>query len=187
MQDYWRAEGGVFELREIGVRSIAVGALVAALYAALTIWLAPLSYGPVQVRVSEALTVLPFLVPAAVPGLFLGCLIANLYGGLGPWDIFAGSLLTLAAAYLTYLLRKTHRPWLAPLPPVVINAFGVSAYLQLLFEPPKMSILGNLPGYFIFVITVGLGELVACCVLGLPLLYVLRGLVGGSTEEPHIG
>jgi uncharacterized membrane protein len=161
-------------LRGLTVRSIAVGALVAALYAALTIWLAPLSYGPVQVRVSEALTVLPFLEPAAVPGLFIGCLVANLYGGLGPWDIFAGSLLTLGAAYLTYLLRKTRRPWLAPLPPVLLNAFGVSYYLQLLFEPPKIAILGNVPGYFVFVLMVGMGELIACYALGLPLLYVLR-------------
>jgi len=158
------------------VRAISVGALVAAVYAALTIWLAPISYGPIQVRLSEALTVLPFIEPASIWGLFLGCLIANLFGGLGPWDIFVGSLLTLAAAALTYLLRRTGRPWLAPLPPVVLNAFGVSAYLQLLFEPPKIALLGNMPGYFVFVITVGIGEIVACYSVGLPLLYALRRL-----------
>lgn len=169
-------------MNRLAVRSIAVGALVAALYAALTVWLAPLSYGPVQVRLSEALTVLPFLEPAAVPGLFIGCFIANLYGGLGPWDIFAGSLLTLGAAYLTCLVGKTRKPWLAPLPPVLFNAFGVSAYLQLLFEPPRIPFLGNLPGYFVFVITVGLGELIACCAIGLPLLYALRRLSAGSVS-----
>jgi uncharacterized membrane protein len=158
----------------LSIRSICVGALIAAMYAALTIWLAPISYGPVQVRVSEALTVLPFVEPSAVWGLFLGCLIANTFGGLGPWDIFFGSFLTLGAALLTYLLRKTGKPWLAPLPPIVLNAFGVSAYLMLLFEPPKISLLGNMPGYFIFVITVGLGEMIACYLLGLPLLYSLR-------------
>lgn len=158
------------------VRGISIGALVAAVYAALTIWLAPISYGPIQVRLSEALTILPFIEPASVWGLFLGCLMANVFGGLGPWDIFAGSLLTLAAATLTYLLRRTGKPWLAPLPPVVFNAFGVGAYLQLLFEPPKIALLGNMPGYLVFVLTVGIGEIVACYVVGLPLLYALRRL-----------
>jgi uncharacterized membrane protein len=160
-------------MRKVAVRSIAVGALVAAAYAALTIWFAPISYGPVQVRLSEALTVLPFIEPAAVPGLFLGCLIANLFGGLGPWDVFVGSFLTLGAASLTYLLRKTGKVWLAPLPPVLLNAFGVSAYLQLLFEPPRVAILGQMPAYFLFVFTVGAGEMIACYGVGLPLLYAL--------------
>lgn len=155
------------------IRSISIGAVVAATYAALTIWLAPISYLAIQVRLSEALTVLPFIESAAIWGLFLGCLIANIFGGLGPWDIFAGSLLTLAAAALTYLLRRTGKPWLAPLPPVILNAFGVSAYLQLLIEPPS---LGNIPGYFVLVITVGIGEIIACYAVGLPLLYALRRL-----------
>ena len=158
------------------VGTISTGAVVAAAYAALTIWLAPISYGPIQVRLSEALTVLPFLAPASIWGLFLGCLIANVFGGLGPWDIFAGSFLTLAAAALTYLLRRTGKPWLAPLPPVILNAFGVSAYLQLLFEPPRIALLGNMPGYFVFVVTVGIGEIIACYAVGLPLLYALRRL-----------
>lgn len=155
------------------IRTISIGAVVAAAYAALTIWLAPISYLAIQVRLSEALTVLPFVESAAIWGLFLGCLIANIYGGLGPWDIFAGSFLTLAAAALTYLLRRTGKPWLAPLPPVILNAFGVSAYLQLLIEPPR---LGNIPGYFVLVITVGIGEIIACYAVGLPLLYALRRL-----------
>jgi uncharacterized membrane protein len=159
--------------RTFTVRTICIGAVVAAAYAALTIWLAPISYGPVQVRLSEALTVLPFIEPASVWGLFLGCLIANVYGGLGPWDIFLGSFLTLAAAGATYLLSRTRKPWLAPLPPVLFNAFGVSAYLQLLFDPPR---LGAVPGYLAFVITVGIGEIIACYCVGLPLLYALLKL-----------
>lgn len=162
--------------RTMTIRTISTGAVVAATYAVLTIWLAPISYGPIQVRLSEALTVLPFVASASIWGLFLGCLIANIFGGLGPWDIFVGSLLTLVAATLTYLLRKTGKPWLAPLPPVVLNAFGVSAYLQLLFEPPRIALLGNMPGYFVFVITVGIGEIIACYVVGLPLLYALKRL-----------
>ncbi|MCK4590192.1 MAG: QueT transporter family protein, partial [Candidatus Latescibacteria bacterium] len=128
--------------------------LIGALYAALTLALAPISYGPLQVRVSEALTVLPYVMPASVWGLFIGCFLANWLGGLGPWDIFGGSLLTLLAAILTYWVRKTGKPWLAPLPPVLVNAFGVSAYLQLLFEPPSIALLRGLSPYFLFVISV---------------------------------
>ena len=151
------------------VRSVAIGGLIAALYAALTILLAPISYGPLQVRVSEALTVLPFLTPVAIPGLYIGALLANIFGGFGPWDIFGGSFLTLIAAYLTYLTRRTGKLWLAPIPPVLVNALGVSAYLQFLVE-------GFQPGlrtYFYFVGTIGLGEVIACFGLGYPLLRLL--------------
>ncbi len=147
--------------------------LIGALYAALTLALAPISYGPLQVRVSEALTVLPYIMPASVWGLFIGCFLANWLGGLGPWDIFGGSLLTLLAAILTYWVRKTGKPWLAPLPPVLVNAFGVSAYLQLLFGPPSIALLRGLSPYFLFVISVGTGELIACYLLGYPLLRIL--------------
>ena len=151
------------------VRSLTIGGLIAALYAALTILLAPVSYGPVQVRVSEALTVLPFLSPVAIPALYIGALLANIFGGFGPWDIFGGSFLTLIAAYLTHLTRKTGKSWLAPIPPIVVNAFGVSAYLQFLvkgFQP-------GLKTYFYFVGSIGLGEIIACFGLGYPLLRVL--------------
>ena len=129
----------------------------------LTIVLAPISYGPVQVRVSEVLTILPFLTPASVPGLFIGCVVANTYGGLGIYDIIGGSLCTLMAALLTYLLSKTRKPILAPLPPVVINALGVSLYLHFLFQLP----------YWLTVAYIALGEMVACFALGYPLLLVI--------------
>ena len=80
--------------------------IIAALYAALTIALAPISYGPIQLRVSEALTILPYLTPAAIPGLFIGCLVANILGGLGIYDVVGGSLCTLLAAFLTYLVAR---------------------------------------------------------------------------------
>jgi len=147
--------------------------IIGALYASLTVALSPISYGPLQIRVSEALTVLPYITPSAILGLFIGCFIANWLGGLGPWDIFLGSFLTLIAAIMTYLTSKTSRPWLAPLPPILINAFGVSAYLQLLFEPPRMPFLGGIPPYLLFVITVGMGEIIACYGLGYPLLRLL--------------
>ncbi|MGE5613765.1 MAG: QueT transporter family protein, partial [Bacillota bacterium] len=99
-------------------RFIVEAAFIAAMYAALTI-LIPGGSGQVQVRVSEALTVLPFFMPAAIPGLFAGCLLANIIVGVSLYDVIFGSLATLAAAFLT---RKMPVKYLAPLPPVVINA-----------------------------------------------------------------
>lgn len=145
-------------------KQIATAGLIGALYAALTVALAPVSYGPVQIRVAEALTVLPFLTPWAIPGLYFGCMVANVFGGLGPVDIFAGSFITLVAALLTYALRTTGKPWLAPLPPMVCNALGVSAYLHRIAGMP----------YWLTVLYVGAGEAVACFVLGYPLLMVMR-------------
>lgn len=143
-------------------RYIARVALIAAVYAAVTLVLAPISYGPVQVRVAEALTVLPFVSPAAVLGLFLGCLLANVYGGMGPWDIVLGSLATLVSAMLTRRMRTAL--W-APLPPVLVNAFVISAYL---------SVLAHLP-YFVTVAYIGFGQILACYGLGYPLLsWILR-------------
>jgi uncharacterized membrane protein len=137
--------------------------IIAALYTVVTIILAPFSYGPIQVRVSEALTVLPFISSAAIPGLFLGCFVANIYGGLGLYDIIGGSLCTLMAAFLTNFLAKTKKPILAPLPPILINALGVSLYLHLLFKLP----------YWLTVFYIASGEIVACFILGYPLLKLV--------------
>ncbi|UCB52340.1 MAG: QueT transporter family protein [Candidatus Zixiibacteriota bacterium] len=144
-------------------RYIAQVGVIAGLYAALTVVLAPISYGPIQLRVSEALTVLPYLTPAAIPGLFVGCLVANILGGLGIYDVVGGSLLTLLAAFLTHLIARTRRPFLAPLPPVLVNSLGVSLYLHLLFQLP----------YWLTVIYIAIGEVGACFVLGYPLLLII--------------
>ena len=114
-------------------RSLCVSAVIAALYAALTLLLAPLSYGPIQLRVSEAMTLLPIVLPQAIPGLFVGCLIANLYTGMLT-DIIFGSLTTLLAAIGTYLLRK--KPLLAAACPVVANGVIVGLVLSLSFGYP---------------------------------------------------
>ncbi len=132
-------------------------ALVGSLYAALTIVLAPISYGPVQVRIAEALTVLPYIRRNYMWGLFGGCIVANIYGGLGIWDIIGGSLFTLLAAFLTSIMPK---PVLAPIPPIIVNAFGVSLYLHLIFKLP----------YWLTVAYIALGESIACMALGYPLL-----------------
>jgi len=144
------------------LKFIIQGGVIAAIYAVLTIFFAPISYGQVQVRISEALTILPFFTPAAIPGLFVGCILANVYGGLGPVDIVFGSLATLVAAAMTYGVRKYK--WIAPLPPVVINGIVVGIILHVLYDLPLiMSMLW-----------VGFGEAIACYFLGMPLLLSLE-------------
>lgn len=148
-------------------KQISIAGVVGALYFVITITpgISAISYGQFQVRIAEALTVLPFVYPGAIAGLFVGCLLANLFGPFGIQDIVFGSLLTLAAAWLTFLLRKTGRPALAPVPPIVLNSFGVSAYLYLFFKEP----------YWVFVLSIAVGEIIACYGLGYPLLrLVLR-------------
>lgn len=144
------------------LKEITRGALIASLYAALTVLFAPVSFSYLQVRISEALTVLPILTPAAVPALFVGTLLANFLSPVGWPDVVFGSLLTLVAATGTYYLRR--RVFLALLSPVVVNAFGVSAYLYSFYKIP----------YWLSVGTVALGELIAVFLLGYPLLRVLR-------------
>lgn len=139
-------------------------AVIAATYAALTILLAPFSYGFMQIRVSEALTILPFFTPAAIPGLFIGCLVSNLLSPYGIIDVILGSGATLIAAVGSYLLRS--KPILVPLPPVVANAVIIGAMLYYVYEVPV-----NL---FIIMAWVGLGELIACYLIGYPLLRYLK-------------
>jgi uncharacterized membrane protein len=142
-------------------RFMAEAGIIAALYFALTMASIPISYMTPQVRISEALCVLPFFTPAAVPGLFIGCLLSNLAGSpLGPYDIIFGSLATLAAAFAARYIRPK---WLVPLPAVVINAFVVAGILQYY--------LGIL--YWESVLWVAAGEAIACYALGLPLLLAL--------------
>jgi len=135
-------------------------AMIGALYAGLTILLAPISYGMIQVRVAEMLMVLPYFTPAAVPGLFVGCFIANLYGGYGLLDIIFGSLATLISAVLVSRIKKRY---FVPLPPVLINAIIVGFILHLVLDIP----------FYLTAAWVGLGQLVACYGLGLPLLLIL--------------
>ncbi|ADL08096.1 QueT transporter family protein [Thermosediminibacter oceani] len=143
------------------IRYIIRAAIIAGLYTVLTYFLKPISYGPVQVRVSEALTLLPLIESSAVPGLFVGCFLANLLGGLGPWDVYGGSLITLLAAYIT---SKMPNPFLGALPPIVLNALGVSYYLSLLYGMP----------YAITAAYIGLGEFIAVGLLGIPLVFFIK-------------
>ena len=144
------------------LRDLMIAAVIAALYAALTVVFAPISYGAVQFRISEALTLLPILFPQAIPGLTVGCLVSNLIGGYGVWDVVFGSLATLIAAILTYRLRK--RMWLAVLPPVVVNAVIVGLMLHFMLALPLLPTMA----------TVGLGELAVVAVLGVALIAALQ-------------
>lgn len=145
---------------------IVQAAIIAALYAALTMLFLSFSFGynVIQFRLSEALTVLPALLPSSIPGLFVGCIVANLLGGFGPVDIIFGSLATLLAALVSRSLRKY--PALVPLPPIVFNALIVGTYLKYLYEM-KVPLAFSIGA-------VALGETVVCYALGLPLLLVLR-------------
>ena len=148
---------------------LALNGVIAAAYAALTLVASAmnLAYGPVQFRFSEALTVLPFLFPGTWPGLFVGCLVANLLSPYGPIDIVIGSLATLLAAIWT---EKVDRPWLAPLPPVLANTVLVG--LVLAYEQAGTS-AAFWPAYGFNALTVGLGEAVACYGLGSLLIQIL--------------
>ena len=104
------------------------GAIIAAAYAALTLLFAPISYGPMQVRVAEALTILPIFTPAAVPGLFVGCFLANLFGDAVVLDAIFGSLATLLGAAGSWLLRRNH--WMVPLPAIMANVVIIPFVLR---------------------------------------------------------
>lgn len=139
-------------------------AMIAAIYVVLTMAFAPISYGEVQLRIAEALTILPFFTPAAIPGLFIGCLVGNILGGLILPDIIFGSMATLIGAIFTYKLRHANR-FLAPLPPILANTVIVPFILAYGYGV-------NLPIPFMM-LTVGIGEILGCGVLGMILLTAL--------------
>lgn len=148
-------------------RKLTTCAVVAALYAALTLLLAPISYGNIQVRISEALTVLPFFAPYTGAGLFVGCLIANLLSpfGINLLDVVFGSLATLLAAWLTARCKSR---WLAPLPPVLVNAVVIGGILAYTSTPEQFW-----ASFALFGIQIALGQLAACYLGGQALLYAL--------------
>ena len=135
---------------------IAQGAIIAALYVALTLVFAPISYGSVQVRIAEMLTILPLFTPAAIPGLFIGCLLANILGGAIIWDVIFGSIATLIGAVFGYLLRKNR--WLVPIPAIVANAVIIPLVLKYGYGVDAPLLL--------LVLYLVIGEVAGCYVLG---------------------
>ena len=141
------------------------GAMIAAIYVALTYVFAPISFSEIQVRIAEALTILPVFTPAAIPGLFIGCLLGNAMGGALLPDIICGSLATLVGAFFTWKLRNAH-PFLAPIPPILANTLVVPFVLRYAY-------MVDLP-IPLMILTVCIGEILSCGVLGLILYYALR-------------
>lgn len=149
------------------LRYLVHAAAIAALYVVLTLIANALGLAnyAIQVRFSEALTVLPFFTPAAIPGLFVGCILSNLLTGCLPLDVIFGSLATLLGAFGTYALRKTTK-WLAPLPPIAANTLIVPFVLAYVYR-----FEGSIP---YFMLTVGIGELISCGILGMIVLNILQ-------------
>ena len=144
-------------------------ALIAAIYAALTYAVAPLSFGATQFRISEALTVLPVFTPAAIPGLAIGCIIANIGSPYGPIDILLGTVATVLAALATRLTRNIkikNIPLLSFIFPTVFNGIIIGAEIMM-FTPGQAGIVG----FFTSASGVALGEIVVCYTLGF-LLYI---------------
>lgn len=144
------------------MQRIARAALIAALYVVLVYVFQFMSFGPIQFRIAEALTLLPMIYPEAVGGVYVGVLLSNLLGGLGPWDIFGGSFVSLLAAIVTYKFRDS---WIAYASPIVLNAFLISLYLRFVFQ---------IPSYWYLVLTIGIGEAAVILLVGRPLIKYLQ-------------
>lgn len=139
-------------------------AMIAAIYIVLTLMLIPLGYGPVQFRVSEALCILPYFTPAAIPGVFIGCLLSNALGGAVILDVIFGSLASLIGAVGSYLLRRWR--WAVCIPPIVSNTLIIPWVLRFAY--------GNDQIIPYMMVTVGIGEVLAIGVLGNLLMLSLE-------------
>lgn len=140
-------------------------AIIAALYIALTMLLAPISYGAVQLRIAEALTILPAIMPFSAWGLFVGCAVSNTISMFGIYDVVFGSLLTLAAGLIT---TKIKNPWLAPLPAILLNAFGL---------PLIWYLMGTEALYWANVLSIFISQTLVLYALGVPLLFLMQKTV----------
>lgn len=156
-------------MKKRGARDIVTAGLIAAIYAALTLSLPVFSYGMVQIRFAEALTILPVFSAAAIPGLTIGCFFANIFGPYTYIDAIFGTSATLIAAIMTRQLRKIrfkNFPFLSVLPPVIFNAIFIGLEISIFFADEAFS-------FYAFLITalwVGLGEAIACFFIS-PFLY----------------
>ena len=138
-------------------------AVIAAIYTVLVLAFQPISFGPIQFRIAEALTILPYFTPAAIPGVAIGCFLSAIFTGADILDMVFGSLATLIAAFLSYQLR--HHKFLVPVPPIIANALIIPWVLRYAYNVPDA-----IP---YMMITVGAGEILAVGVLGIILLFAL--------------
>lgn len=161
------------------IRFIVYNGIVAALYIVLTYFLAPISYGPLQARISEAMTVFPIFSFNMIPGLTIGCLVSNLINpdNLGPVDIIGGTLATLIAGIFSRIIGKKNM-WLGIIPPIVANGIIVGGYLPfLLFDTVTWQEV------LLTMLSVAAGEAVVLVVIGLPLVAVI-GKTGLKEKLP---
>ena len=155
---------------------IVKSAVIAALYAIMTVVISPLSYGMVQCRFSESLIMLCAFSPAAIPGLTVGCLVANIFS-FNPIDMICGTTATLLSAVVGYKLRKVKIggiPWLTPLPAVIFNTVIIGLELSV-YLPIEGH--GFLVGFFIQALSVFIGQVIACYIFGVP-VYMLINKTG---------
>jgi len=145
------------------IRYITEAGMIGALYVVLTMVFQAISFGEMQIRIAEALTILPYFTPAAVPGIFIGCFLANIFGGGALLDIIVGSLSTLLAAYFSYKLRK-HK-YLVPLPPIIGGIIFVPLILRYAY-----GVTLPIP---LLMLSIGIGQFLSCGVLGMILLTAL--------------
>ena len=161
------------------IRFIVYNGIVAALYIVLTYFLAPISYGPLQARISEAMTVFPIFSFNMIPGLTIGCLVSNLINpdNLGPVDIIGGTLATLIAGIFSRIIGKKNM-WLGIIPPIVANGIIVGGYLPfLLFDTVTWQEV------LLTMLSVAAGEAVVLVVIGLPLVALI-GKTGLKNKLP---
>ena len=151
------------------IRFVVFNGIIAALYVVLAYIFAPISYGPVQARIAECMTIFPIFSWGTIPGVTLGCLIANLINpeNLGPIDIVGGTLATLIAGVFSYLLGRKIK-WLGLIPPVIFNGLIVGGYLSYMFLEQI-----TIGGVAFTMLTVAAGELAVMLVLGIPLVAVI--------------
>ena len=152
-------------MKKNNINYLTQAALIAAAYVVLTILFAPFGFGEIQVRISEMFTILPVITPAAIPGLVLGCLIGNTFGGAILPDIIFGSIATLIGAVGTYALRNKPT-YIAAIPPIVSNGIIIPFVLKYAYGSPM-----PIP---LMMLTVGIGEVISCGVLGTLLGTVMK-------------
>ena len=146
---------------------ITQSAAIAALYIVLTVFISAfgLASGVIQIRISEALCILPYFSLSAVPGLFIGCLVSNLITGCALWDVVFGSVATLLGAIFTYLLRNKSK-YIAPIPPIISNAVIIPFVL--------INVYGTKDAWWFLFLTVGIGEIISCGIFGIILLNIIE-------------
>ena len=159
--------------RKQKIRTIVYTGVVAALYVVLTLPFAQIAYGPVQFRMAEALTILPVFGLRFIPGVSLGCLIANILnpGSLGPVDIIFGTLATVIAGFGSRWIGKK-KDVLGIIPPIVANGLIVGFYLPFLLVDEGSTVRTS--AVFLSMGEVALSEAVVMVVIGLPLLFVIK-------------